>query len=93
MLFFYIFGKQLKNTLMEELLNFFIRLRDIFQSVSVVMVDITKYACFIIALILIITSVAADARGNNIGFAAGKWAITAGIVGALITAAQLIYGV
>lgn len=78
---------------MEEILNWLKKFRSLLQSGSIIFYDIAQYMCFIIAVILVITSVAADVRGANIGFSAGKWAITAGSVGALLVVARRIYGI
>lgn len=78
---------------MDKVLDFLGKFENQLHKAALLFVSISQSLCFIIALILLIIAWAADQRGMNLGFNAGRWAIGAGIVGWCIVIAKNIFGI
>jgi len=78
---------------MDSAIQFLEQLRDWFLEAAIIFVDLINYILFIGAVLLLVTAIITDRKGENLGFNAGRWALICGIAGAGITLARNVFGV
>lgn len=78
---------------MDSIVNFLNELAAGLESMAVSFVSVINYVLFFASLILIVTMIIADQRGQNIGFNAGKVVFIMLISAVAITLAKEIYGI
>ncbi|NJB38091.1 hypothetical protein [Croceivirga sp. JEA036] len=78
---------------MQELQNFFSEMESGLGSIAQSFVSIIEYLLFFSALILAVTMLITERRGDNIGFNAGRWALIVFIAGVSIALAKEVFGI
>ena len=78
---------------MDALVDFLESLRDGLSNVVDAFLGIANYILFIAAILMAITMLIVERRGDNIAFNFGKWILIALIGSVAVTLAKEIYGI
>ena len=78
---------------MDSIVNFLNELASGLESIAQVFVRIINYLLFFASMILAVTMLITERRGDNIGFNFGKWALISVIAAVAITLAKEVFGV
>jgi len=78
---------------MDAILSFLNELAAGLESITQVFVRIINYLLFFTSLILAVTMLITERRGDNIGFNFGKWVLITLIAAVAITLAKEVFGV